>query len=184
MLHRRRRVCGLECWIFAVASLGWSGGGCQRSDVGAPCNHGPRTPQTLAVTFKALACDELLCVYAEDHTPPIDPCDSDDDCDLTGDQHFRCENEKCSLSPTYVLSRSMCSKVCSSDADCEDGYRDTNCESGFACAFLQVTGEFCCEKVCACRDELNLTRSLEIEGICAQGDLICCEQDPLPSGCG
>jgi hypothetical protein len=64
----------------------------------------------------------------------------------------------------------MCSKRCDSDSDCknngvldknvvEDG--DTTCSNGFKCVVLQELGQFCCEKLCVCDDDLPNTGDLE-----------------------
>src|SRR5688572_33249047 len=39
---------------------------CPQGDVGAPCNHGSvEPPSSKLVTFPALSCSDLLCVYGE-----------------------------------------------------------------------------------------------------------------------
>jgi hypothetical protein len=161
--------------------------GCPRSDVGAPCNHGqldpPRTP---TVSFPALACDQLMCVYANADEPPAAPCESDTDCNAAGaPERFECIAGACQVSATHVLSRSMCSQRCESDADCEDGDRSTACETGFRCARIQSLGDFCCEKLCVCRDDLDEAAATMREEGCAAGTLRgCCDQDPVPEACG
>ena len=66
--------------------------GCNQGDVGAPCNHGSvDPPSTKLVTFPALSCNDLLCVYGEEKVIPTDPCAADGDCNpVGGDQVFRC----------------------------------------------------------------------------------------------
>jgi hypothetical protein len=56
----------------------------------------------------------------------------------------------------------MCSKTCSYDSDCEDGglgkkvrAEESNCQDGFKCVQIQKLGEFCCEKLCVCNDDLS-----------------------------
>ena len=127
------------------------------------------------VTFPALSCDDLLCVYADDVTVPQNPCSSDVDCNVTGRDTFACnESGQCELSLDYVLDRSMCSRTCSTDADCaNDGENnpvdpDSNCATGFKCTVLVGAGEFCCQPLCACNDDLPNLTDLEFE--CAQVD--------------
>lgn len=137
---------------------------CPKGDVGAPCNHGDvEPPQSKVVTFPALSCNDLLCVYAEQATPPTTPCTKVEDCnDDSGVVKFVCIDGGCEPSTTYVLERSMCSKTCSSDSDCQNGgitnqvlAKETNCQNGFSCVQIQKLGEFCCQKLCVCADDLS-----------------------------
>jgi|GEM_PF-928014 len=177
---------------------------CPKGDVGAPCNHGRiEPPESKLVTFPALSCDELLCVYADEEEPPAFACtpgaEGDNECnqvDLSKNRFECVANEdgsgSCRLRNQYVLERSMCSKKCSSDADCQNAgitqqvvVDDTSCESGFTCARIQTLGEFCCEKLCVCKDDLNQTAADDIEMACATNTQEgCCDQDPVPEACG
>jgi len=160
--------------------------GCSRGDVGAPCNHGKiDPPSSLTVTFPALNCDQLLCVYGDNTDAPENPCTDNDDCNPREPfDRFVCDNGSCALSPTYVLERSMCSKKCSSDADCANGgvgdrvvADPTECGSGFSCAIIQALGTFCCEKLCVCNDDLSPNTQLEMQ--CMNDEAPgCCEPRP------
>ncbi len=160
---------------------------CPNSDVGSPCNHGSAfVPQTQTVTFPALACDHLLCVYAEDEETPQDPCTTDAECNIEGDgDKFVCAEGSCQLDQRYVMNRSMCSRRCESDADCEGGDPGTACARGFACARIQGLGDHCCEKLCVCEDDLATASAAMLERECsadaAQG---CCDKTPHPDACG
>jgi hypothetical protein len=167
--------------------------GCPRGDVGAPCNHGRlEPPRTKLVTFPALACNDLLCIYADEAEAPSDACSSDSDCNQAGDDRFRfeCVNSRCRLRSSYVLDRSMCSKRCDSNSDCQDGgitqrnlASETQCREGFSCARIQGLGKFCCEKLCVCNDDLGSTAVLDSD--CSSGTAAgCCDQDPVPDACG
>ena len=112
--------------FFAAAAL-LAGGllltACPQGDVGAPCNHGTvEPPSSKLVTFPALSCSDLLCVYGEEQTVPETPCGSDQECNSQGGggDIFECVNNSCRLSLDYVLERSMCSKTCSTDDDCNN----------------------------------------------------------------
>ena len=158
--------------LLALATLTLTG--CPNGDVGAPCNHGSVSPpSTFLVTFPALSCNDLLCVYGEDQSVPmVEGCGSDAECNELGGNTFSCnlESGNCELSLDYVLDRSMCSKRCSTDADCTNSGafdkpvvedEDTNCTNGFKCVVLQEIGQFCCEKLCVCDDDLPNTASIE-----------------------
>lgn len=160
---------------------------CPQSDVGSPCNHGPGfVPQSQTITFPALSCDHLLCVYAEDVDAPAVECHQDQDCNPpAGEQQFRCEEGSCVLDQEYVMSRSMCSRSCDSDADCEGGADRTTCRRGFTCARIQGLGDHCCEKLCVCRDDLDEVTAQTLEAECsADAAPGCCDKDPHPDACG
>ena len=157
---------------------------------GAPCNHGTvEPPSTKLVTFPALSCNDLLCIYGEEQPIPPEPCGQDVDCNMPGENTFVCEIDDegigaCRLSLEYVLARSMCSKSCSSDADCNNegltnrptvDDEETACEAGFSCTVLQELGEFCCEKLCVCKDELPDLQDLVDD--CATMKIELCEEE-------
>lgn len=171
---------------------------CARGDVGAPCNHGKiDPPESQVLTFPALTCNSLLCVYGNTAEPPKDPCQLDVDCNPGAEiEKFECYRRReddpagtCRLSNTFVLERSMCSKRCSSDADCRDGgvghkvlAPHTNCERGFKCVRLQSLGEFCCEKLCVCDDDLGDSR--DVDEACESGQGCCDDPMTRTPGCG
>ncbi|MBX7078815.1 MAG: hypothetical protein K1X88_06470 [Nannocystaceae bacterium] len=158
---------------------------CPKGDVGAPCNHGKtQPPESKLVTFPALTCNELLCVYADSDEAPKIECTDAVMCNSAdpGVDRFECvisegmTSGRCQLKIEYVLERSMCSKKCSSDADCKDGgptkkvvVENTKCQSGFTCARIQTLGEFCCDKLCVCRDDLDEATVMDIQNACAAG---------------
>lgn len=172
--------------------------GCRPGDVGAPCNHGQvEPPESKLVTFPALACNDLLCVYADEDEASAEPCSDSLACNPDGGNKFECViNEAgsntgtCKLRVDYVLERSMCSKKCSSDADCRDGgptqkvvVDTSNCERGFKCARIQTLGKFCCEKLCVCEDDLGVTA--DIDQKCSAGTQEgCCDGDTPSDACG
>lgn len=176
----------IQSTLFAAAFL-LSGGllltACPQGDVGAPCNHGSvEPPSSKLVTFPALSCSDLLCVYGEEQTVPATGCQDDGQCNDAsggnGDNIFECEKPEgsdegnCRLSLQYVLERSMCSKTCETDEDCNNSTLnnrptvdpdETSCGSGFKCTVLQRLGQFCCDKLCVCRDDLPALDELETD---------------------
>lgn len=169
---------------------------CPKGDVGAPCNHGDlQAPDDQVVTFPALSCNDLLCVFAQSDETPKVACSTNEECNTTGDgvNRFACVNKSCKLDSTYVLQRSMCSRACNDDADCKDGgigkkvlAGDTSCEGGFKCARIQRLGEFCCQKLCVCGDDLSEGTVTELDEECAKfpqdadGNPMCNEMDMMP----
>lgn len=161
--------------------------GCAQDDLGAPCNHSVlATPREPVITFPALACDELLCVYGERVVEPAGVCTSDSDCEVPGSTGvFECVEQACRVRNEHVLERSMCSQYCGDDNDCADAVSDTTCKTGFACAPLMSLGEQCCQKVCVCRDNLDVATTDTLAQACAEGTAPgCCNRDPRPAACG
>ena len=173
---------------LVLAAIGSVSLACNRSDVGAPCQHaGGDTPSDPLISFPALACDQLMCVFGEDEETPSDPCADDADCvqQAGGVDTFECVSGRCAVKAEHVLERSMCSMKCDSDSDCEGGSEDTHCATGFACAPLMSLGDFCCQKVCVCRDDLATAQAQDLEDACAANDVSgCCDRDPRPEACG
>jgi len=92
--------------------------------------------------------------------------------------------DRCELNPNHVIARSMCTEECTEDADCvgEDG---TACQGGFACAPVAALGSLCCQKLCVCRDDLDVAAAELLALECAEGTAPgCCDQDPPGPGCG
>jgi hypothetical protein len=60
-----------------------------------------------------------------------------------------------SLTCLHVAGRlpDLCTASCDSDDDC-DTSPESPCQTGFACMVPVVTGNFCCQKLCVCRDYL------------------------------
>lgn len=151
---------------------------CPKGDVGAPCNHGDvDPPDSKVVTFPALSCNDLLCVYADDAKAPSEGCAGDADCNAADPtkQRFTCNSGTCKLSSTYVLERSMCSRTCETSADCLDGglgkqvlAKESNCVSGFECVQIQKLGEFCCQNLCVCNDDLSAGTVDTLKAECAK----------------
>jgi hypothetical protein len=195
-----RRQSSVFFALFALA-LFTIVGACVREDVGAPCNHGRiEPPESKLVTFPALSCDDLLCIYADDEETPAEPCNPGVDGNVQCNQanpnlnRFECVQTNqgggiCKLRIDYVLERSMCSKQCGNNDECKNGgvtqqivVDDTECATGFECARIQSLGEFCCQKLCVCRDDLGVN---DLDQKCAAGTQEgCCDQDPVPPACG
>jgi hypothetical protein len=60
---------------------------------------------------------------------------------------------------------SLCTADCSSDDDCADAelrdksdMTDKRCIRGFVCKVAQTVGDFCCRKLCVCRDFVQVPK--------------------------
>jgi hypothetical protein len=47
----------------------------------------------------------------------------------------------------------LCTADCSSDSNCETA-SESPCKGGFTCQIAVVTGDFCCRRLCICKDYL------------------------------
>lgn len=158
--------------------------GCPYGDVGAPCSHGKIEPlPTRRVTFPALSCDNLLCIYAEEREVPEQGCDDDSDCNPGGTAGNVCDSGTCKIGIEHVLKYSMCSKKCVTDDDCKNtgmtskkrpAAKETACEGGFVCTRIQRLGEFCCEPMCVCQKYLGADDA-KLNSDCVEGRETCDE---------
>jgi hypothetical protein len=92
----------------------------------------------------------------------VDPDPTTGGTTTTIDVGLECPSRICLL-PTREsvnsnpLTGSLCTADCSSDDDCSDGeLRGTSnpngCEHGFVCKVAETVGDFCCRKLCVCKD--------------------------------
>jgi hypothetical protein len=70
---------------------------------------------------------------------------------VVGSPAIECESSIC----LHIAGESdnECTARCGSDSDCETS-PESSCKGGFTCAIPVVTGSFCCERLCICRDFL------------------------------
>jgi hypothetical protein len=68
---------------------------------------------------------------------------------VVGSPAIECESSIC----LHIAGETdnQCTARCSADSDCETS-PESSCKSGFTCAIPVVTGSFCCERLCICRD--------------------------------
>jgi hypothetical protein len=150
--------------------------------VGAPC-----TPSFIPVArlleWDNPECSSNMCLYAEDvHPGYMQACTESSRCPGFGDGEI-CNTVTgvCELDPAHVLARSMCTDFCETNADCV-GVDGTACEFGFECLPVTAFGPVCCQRMCACRDNLGPD---DLASKCAAGTQEgCCDQEPPGEGCG
>jgi hypothetical protein len=151
--------------------------------VGAPCDHGlppSEVPESKLLTFPALDCEDLMCLYADVAVAPADPCESDVDCNASNPElgRFVCNDEsRCELAADYVAEHSMCTRLCDVDADCGTD-EPTTCQTGFSCAPQSSLGDACCRPVCVCNDDLDEATAHDLEEDCESGIAECCAVSP------
>lgn len=115
--------------LHALLALGIAAplAGCQDLGVGRKCQ-GNVAPGGTQITKGALECLSHLCYLKG------------------GDDE--------SSAPV----RQVCTAHCTTDDDCsggETGKSPGQCGSSFVCAVASVVGDFACEKVCICKDDLQ-----------------------------
>jgi hypothetical protein len=94
----------------------------------------------------------------------------------TVDIGLECPTRICLLpaNMTGTDTTSLCTADCSSDDDCSDGQirdksntSDKGCIKGFSCQVAQTVGDFCCRKLCVCKDFLIIpTGGIPAPSVC------------------
>ena len=141
----------LSSAVFAASllSLTVGLGGCEDKAIGRVCEltAAVGNQNGAVVNGQALECPSRICLR-----PAVDIAHKAETVDTT----------------------SLCSAECSKDSDCDGGETraagkmlDHRCKSGFVCGVAQVTGSFCCKKLCMCKDFLVIPASgLETPSAC------------------
>jgi hypothetical protein len=101
------------------------------------------------------------------------------------DQALECPTRIC-LMPAAVKTvtpptTSLCTADCESDDDCEDAESrdksdttDRRCTSGFSCAVATLAGDFCCRRMCICRDFIDVPPGgFQTPAVCKPGNSTC-----------
>jgi hypothetical protein len=121
---------------FAIAILGLAASGCEDKHIGRVCDldtadaGAPTTGSSATLNGQAVECPSRICLLpAANMTTNTGP---------------------------------LCTAGCSSDDDCSDGETSTDhtsrqCKTGFACLIATTVGNFCCERMCICKDFIDTT---------------------------
>jgi hypothetical protein len=129
------RFAGLGLVVIALGALASSG--CEDKHIGRKCDldvpdGGVATGNLLAtINSAAVECPTRICLLAAANKP--------------------------------TNTGSLCSADCSSDDDCggetTTNSNDTHCKSGFACLVPTTVGDFCCRRLCVCKDFVDTLQS-------------------------
>jgi hypothetical protein len=125
------RSCRVNLLGLLVVLLSAGTMSCENKHIGRPCelSVGPDAGGTTTTLDVGLECPSRICLLPTRETFSQDP-------------------------PTTA----MCTADCSSDDDCADGeLRNTKsnpsgCVLGFTCKVAETVGDFCCRKLCVCKD--------------------------------
>jgi hypothetical protein len=133
---------------FHVGSLGLlvvaavlGGTSCENKHIGRKCqlsvDPDPGTSGTTATIDVGLECPSRICMLPA-HEPGV----------------FQAPPQ----------TTALCTADCSNDDDCADGElrntadtSDTRCQTGFACKVAETVGDFCCRRLCVCKDFIGKT---------------------------
>ena len=114
------------------------------------------------------ACDGEICLLVIDEKYL---CGSDPECEANVGAGSVCEEDGiCSVAPSVLLADARCTQTCETDEDCP---AVPGCMSGTTCTSFVVSGELCCQKVCACEDSLYLPGVMSIQSVCDEMPEFC-----------
>jgi hypothetical protein len=101
---------------------------CNPNSIGRPCvNPQGSDVRGTQISSPALECPSRLCLITK-------------------------ENAK--HTETDGGATAVCTAECSNNGDC-DAESKASCKSGFACAIVTTAGNFCCRKLCVCKEDLD-----------------------------
>lgn len=154
-------------------------------EVGAPCQPS-FVPESRLLEVGSPDCASDMCLYGDTiSADPLQTCTESSDCSGFG-KGVICNptTGECELDPAHIAARSMCTDLCEQDSDCV-GADGTTCEGGFSCVPISSLGPVCCQRICACNDDVDVISTEELAQACEAGTQPgCCTQDPPGAGCG
>jgi len=140
--------------LVLVALVGLVSSGCEDKHIGRKCDldapdGGTATGNTSAtINAQAVECPSRICLLpAEEKT---------------------------------TNTTALCTADCSSDDDCSDSEgtssaADTHCKTGFACLVPTTVGDFCCRRLCVCKDFVDTSAAdyHTTPKVCLPGNTTC-----------
>ncbi len=112
--------------LLALSTLSLAMLGCGGEDVGRKCFIGFTVEDDQAIIASpALDCPARLCLHVPQET------------ELPPDSQYA----------------DLCTAECSADSDC-NRVEASPCQTGFTCTIPVTVGQFCCTKLCVCKDYL------------------------------
>jgi hypothetical protein len=133
------KLAALAPLAIVLAVLGLVSSGCEDKHIGRVCSldtpdaGGTGTGTSATLNGQAVECPSRICLLpAGDLTP--------------------------------ATTGPLCTAGCSSDDDCSDGETSSSaasaqCKTGFTCMVATTVGNFCCERLCVCKDFIDTTRT-------------------------
>lgn len=152
LLSSASRVVALLFQLGFLASVTVAATGCEDKHIGRPCSLGvgdagtTNTGNTATINSGAVECPSRICLApAADKNPQIQP---------------------------------LCTADCSSDDDCEDSENSSDpkrCHNGFVCVVPTTVGDFCCRRLCVCKDQVDTSTDAyrQTPEVCKAGQSTC-----------
>lgn len=110
-----------------------------------------------------LACAGEICVFAGEVESK--QCDVPEDC-ASDERFYDCVEGMCVVEAAWGEAHTGCTRTCELATDCP---ALPGCAAGPVCTAVALIGSLCCEKVCACGDELSESWLADRELACASG---------------
>lgn len=153
-MERRRHASAISTLLSVAVLTGMAAltVACAENPVGRECFIGldAGTPSQAIVASPALECQSRLCLRTSSLTaPPL---------------------------PEGGEFTNLCTAECNSDQDC-DRVPESPCQTGFTCMIPVVVGQFCCRKLCVCKDYLVLPQPEPQACDPAVAENTCCNLD-------
>jgi hypothetical protein len=146
---RPRLVARFAATALVVALVGFAAIGCEDKHIGRRCDlaiggTGGEMAGAVSATInsQAVECPSRICLQPAQEQP--------------------------------TTTVALCSAECGSDDDCAEGQTGKEgsglCQMGFKCAIPTTVGDFCCKKMCVCKDFLVIpTGGLKTPPVCMSG---------------
>jgi hypothetical protein len=140
-------------FVATLAALALTAAGCEDKHIGRPCDLAvkdggiPSSGNTATINSQAVECPSRICLLPA----------ADKNADKVG---------------------ALCTADCSSDEDCEDGETSSaagRCSTGFICMVPTTVGDFCCRKMCVCKDLIDTSNNTyqQTPEVCKAGQSTC-----------
>jgi hypothetical protein len=97
---------------------------------------------------------------------------------------LECPSRICLLPAAQVNTNTtaLCTAECGSDDDCggetTGNAADPHCKKGFACMIATTVGDFCCRKLCVCKDFVDTSAGITTPASCKPGNHASCKNVP------
>ncbi len=139
-------------FVLTLAVVGLASSGCEDKHIGRPCDLSAQdagvsgTGNNATINSQAVECPSRICLQpaADKNIGSVKP---------------------------------LCTADCSSDDDCdgETGGKGSGlCTTGFVCMVPTTVGDFCCRKMCVCKDLVEIpTGGFKTPEVCKPGQTMC-----------
>jgi hypothetical protein len=144
---RPRLVARIGSIALVIALAGLASSGCEDKHIGRRCDlaladdgGAAAGQETATINSQAVECPSRICLQAAQANGPVN----------TGP---------------------LCTAECGGDDDCADGQTGAAplCQGGFKCVIPTTVGDFCCKRMCVCKDFLVASMPFQVPPVCMSG---------------